>query len=342
MPLPLPQLDDHRYDDLVADALAFIPAIYPAWTNHNPSDPGITLVELLAWLTEMVLYRLDEVPASSVVAFLQLLNEEAAGWSAVEQQAIAADQARLDEHIHRAILKVRERYRAVTPGDYEYLALANAWQASVSSATLPRIVRARCFEQRNLAVEGGILVEAPAHVSLVVISDERQEWPAASPDVCAALWQFFDARRLLATRHHIAGPAYVPISIQATLVLRADARPERALLSASDALATLFHPLRGGADGDGWEFGRHMYVSDVYALLQELPLVDYVIEVSMFASDGTARTILEQGNSIGVALYDHELPQIETSTVQARDIRNIVYQLRNGRAVALATNGAER
>ena len=54
MAIELPNLDDHTYAELVDEARASIPVLYPAWTDHNPSDPGMTLVELLAWLAETV------------------------------------------------------------------------------------------------------------------------------------------------------------------------------------------------------------------------------------------------------------------------------------------------
>src|SRR5262249_12635681 len=63
--IELPDLDDRTFDDLVADARARIPSLAPAWTDHNPSDPGIVLLELFAWLAEIVLYRLDRVPDRS-------------------------------------------------------------------------------------------------------------------------------------------------------------------------------------------------------------------------------------------------------------------------------------
>ena len=59
MPLQLPDLDDRRFNDLLVEALVRIPADSPEWTNLNPSDPGITLVELLAHLTDVLLYRLN-------------------------------------------------------------------------------------------------------------------------------------------------------------------------------------------------------------------------------------------------------------------------------------------
>ena len=62
MTLPTPNLDDRTFDDIVEEAIRLIPQYCPEWTNYNPSDPGITLVELFAWMTEMILYRLNKVP----------------------------------------------------------------------------------------------------------------------------------------------------------------------------------------------------------------------------------------------------------------------------------------
>ncbi|MFW5667313.1 MAG: baseplate protein J, partial [Coleofasciculus sp.] len=62
MSLPLPNLDDRTYADLVEEARSLIPIECPEWTDHNPSDTGIILIELFAWLTEMVLYRVNRIP----------------------------------------------------------------------------------------------------------------------------------------------------------------------------------------------------------------------------------------------------------------------------------------
>jgi hypothetical protein len=57
MPLTVPSLDDRTYQDLRDEALARIPVHTPEWTNFNESDPGVTLIELFAFLTENLLYR---------------------------------------------------------------------------------------------------------------------------------------------------------------------------------------------------------------------------------------------------------------------------------------------
>ncbi|SDK80913.1 putative baseplate assembly protein [Nonomuraea jiangxiensis] len=61
MPFPLPRLDDRRWRDLVDEARSLIPYRAPGWTDHNVSDPGITLAELFAWVAEMDLFQLDQI-----------------------------------------------------------------------------------------------------------------------------------------------------------------------------------------------------------------------------------------------------------------------------------------
>ncbi|MCE9573716.1 MAG: putative baseplate assembly protein [Deltaproteobacteria bacterium] len=72
--IPPPKLDDRTYNDIVAEAVGMIPRYAPEWTNHNPSDPGITLIELAAWMTDLILHRLNQVPEKNYVAFLNLLG----------------------------------------------------------------------------------------------------------------------------------------------------------------------------------------------------------------------------------------------------------------------------
>lgn len=70
--LPLPKLDDRRWADLVEEARSLIPLHAPEWTDHNLSDPGITLIELLAWLAEQDLFRIDRVGDDQVRKLLSL------------------------------------------------------------------------------------------------------------------------------------------------------------------------------------------------------------------------------------------------------------------------------
>ncbi|MCA9673938.1 MAG: putative baseplate assembly protein [Kofleriaceae bacterium] len=72
--IPPPKLDDRSFQDIVEEAISMIPRYAPEWTNHNPSDPGITLIELAAWMTDLLLFRLNQVPEKNYIAFLNLLG----------------------------------------------------------------------------------------------------------------------------------------------------------------------------------------------------------------------------------------------------------------------------
>ncbi|MEU7699036.1 putative baseplate assembly protein [Streptomyces sp. NPDC039028] len=74
MALPSPNLDDRRFQQLVDEAKRYVQQRAPEWTDHNVSDPGVTLIETFAYLVDQVLYRLNRVPDKNYHAFLDLLG----------------------------------------------------------------------------------------------------------------------------------------------------------------------------------------------------------------------------------------------------------------------------
>ena len=74
MPIRPPALDDRSFDDLVAELLSRIPAHTPEWTHPRAGDPGRTLIELVAWLGDTVLYRANLIPERQRLAYLRLLG----------------------------------------------------------------------------------------------------------------------------------------------------------------------------------------------------------------------------------------------------------------------------
>jgi hypothetical protein len=74
MPLPLPNLDDRDFDQLVKEARRRIQQSSPAWTDLTPGDPGMVILELFAHLTETMLYRLNRLPEKAYIAFLSLIG----------------------------------------------------------------------------------------------------------------------------------------------------------------------------------------------------------------------------------------------------------------------------
>ncbi len=315
MPIPLPSLDDRSYADLTAQAQALIPALDPAWTDYNPSDPGIALVELLAWLTEMLLFQVDQVTPASTEKFLKLLNGP--DWTRPPDLS-------LDAAIRQTVVAQRERYRAVTAGDYEWLAL-NTWPQTAQAGTLPgggRLSRVHCLPRRDLTVTDPAVrrADAPAHVSLVVLP----EVPGTDGGnaLYDALWQFFDERRTLTTRHHVVGPGYLPVQISANLALHPDAPPAQTLDAANQALKDFYDPLAGGPGRAGWPFGRPVYASEAATVLERVPLVNYVEDVQVSAPDAPGRVQEDaSGNQVAVVLDDGELVQLQATPLVAYDVR---------------------
>ncbi|MDJ0597830.1 MAG: baseplate J/gp47 family protein [Crocosphaera sp.] len=72
--LDSPNLDDRTWQEIVDQAKSLIPTYAPEWTDHNPSDLGITLIELFAWLVEGLTYRLNRVPNKNFIEFLNLIG----------------------------------------------------------------------------------------------------------------------------------------------------------------------------------------------------------------------------------------------------------------------------
>ncbi|MFW6720207.1 putative baseplate assembly protein [Streptomyces sp. MAR4 CNY-716] len=74
MALPSPNLDDRRFQQLVDEAKRYVQQRTPEWTDHNVSDPGVTLIETFAYMVDQLLYRLNRVPDKNYTAFLDLLG----------------------------------------------------------------------------------------------------------------------------------------------------------------------------------------------------------------------------------------------------------------------------
>ncbi len=263
MALPLPNLDNRTYAELVAEARSLIPVEFPEWTDHNPSDTGIVLIELLAWLTEMTLYRANRIPDKNYETFLKILNGT--------DSTVPIE---LETAIRETVLSLRERYRAANTEDFEHLVLED-WQTTSMAQSLGAqgvVRRVKCIPERNLAVSNAV---APGQISLVIVPDapETELRPQPTRALQAALWEWLDHRRLLTTRHHIVAPDYISVQLSAQLQLERGAQGSTVRQQALSAIREFFHPLR-------WPFGRSVYSSEVYQLLDNIPGVDYVPNIT--------------------------------------------------------------
>jgi hypothetical protein len=340
MPLQLPNLDDRTYDDLVQEAISLIPAYAPEWTNYNSSDPGITLIELFAYLSEILIYRLNRVTNANRQAFLNLmvgLNEKGQ-----QQYPTPLDEETLEQEIRKTVLQLRQSDRAITCEDFERHAIA---VNQTLPATAQKVARAHCIPRRNLATGDLQSGELPGHISVVIVpalllntsaSDVLQQTTLQpTPELIQAVSNDLEQRRLLTTRVHVVSPRYVQIGVQLEIHLKRDALESTVRPLVENTLKRFLHPLLGGTEGKGWIFGRSVFVSEIYQLLDQLSGVEFVAPAAnqpelnlrdrqnlSSAVSGDRLLKNDRGDLIGIQLFLNEL--VNLSQMQLTFISPVV------------------
>lgn len=284
MPLPQANLDTRRFDDLVAEMRALIPRYAPEWTNHNASDPGITLIELLAWVTEATLYRINRVPEATSLEFAKLLlgHVEEEEWRKqpldkrighiygryLEVGEETDTKKQLEAVVGYAVKVFNEPYRAVTAEDFAREA-KRAGNGNVS--------RVRVLSDGGDGQVVAVLVPAAAR----------------EPDepLLVQVKKHLDARRLVGTRVLVRGPLYTPVKLDIKAVLKTNTRSDVVEKEVHDRLVKYFHPLSGGRDGRGWPFGRPVSVFELYHLIEAAEGIEHVESIVM-NGDSTLKEIV--------------------------------------------------
>jgi hypothetical protein len=291
-----PRLDDRSFEQLALEGRSLIPRHTREWTNHNPSDPGITLLELFAYLTEALVFQLDQVPEATLERLLRLAGTCRVGPATAKEP--------IDQAVRRALNQLEASSRAVTAAEFEALAERvplSPGLAPVARAKLVRMVDERCTHP---APHPG---EPVAMAVLVVVPDDpASDRPAPTPAMLAELLSGLQERRILTTRLHVVGPAYVGVRVEAVVVRR----PGSGLTAAqvAEAIAEFLHPLRGGPDGRGWPFGRTVYRSELLQRLESLAPVDHVDRLVVGVADAAVGAVREEGVDLPEAALVHAPP----------------------------------
>lgn len=157
---------------------------------------------------------------------------------------------------------LRHRGRAVGPDDYEDLACRGA----------PGVVRARCLAARDLGADPLGRQAAPGCVSLAILPrDAHDPAPHPSPELLASVRAFLQARSPSDAQLRLSAPMYVRLDIEIEIVVRAGAEPSSLARICEDLLTRFLHPVVGGPDGNGWDFGRWPHTSELRAALRGIP-----------------------------------------------------------------------
>jgi predicted phage baseplate assembly protein len=181
-----------------------------------------------------------------------------------------AEEEELTDTRRRALLDLRTPYQAVTSPDYEYLAKATPALRVARAKALP-LLEPPAFTARN-----GL-------VTVAVVPFGLSPKPLPSDGFMRTVCEHLNRHRLITTDVRVIPPDYVQVSVEATVLLkpRVSAATVRADIEA--ALKKFLHPLHGGVGGAGWEFGRSVYQSEIYQVIEGVRGVDCVMRVALAA-----------------------------------------------------------
>jgi hypothetical protein len=261
MPLPVPVLDDRSFEQLLVEGRSLIPRYTREWTNHNVSDPGITLLELFAYLIETAIFQLDQVPEESIELFLRLVGE-----CRLPGESVAAATG-------RALRTLDRPPRAVTGPELARTALALLGERpEPARAEFVALEDPQCPGTATPFADGAQL----GVVTLMLGAESPGRYGTED-----RLFRLLREHAPLATRLHVVEVRFARIGIRAVVARRTASGVTRE--DVLEALAGFLDPSTGGEDGAGWPFGRAVYRSELFQLLERLPGVDHVEELDVTA-----------------------------------------------------------
>jgi hypothetical protein len=281
------------FDALVREGRALIPVHAPAWTDHNPADPGITLLELLAYVTEVLAWRLARVTPQARLQLLRLLRGERwPGWEALRE----APAAQVDHAIDLAVRELGAAECAVTANDFERLAAA----AARSALGPGRPVRALCrpgVDATRPARPGSVRAHARAHVTVVLLPRDELDAEAMAR-LCARVREDLAPRCLLTTRLHVVAPVPLHVAIGARIAPRPDADRARVREAVAQAL-------RRCADGGPVRLTR------IAELIDAAEGVDHVEDVFVRSIGPRADTLEGTAARLGLQVGRQATPGVD-------------------------------
>jgi len=194
-----------------------------------------------------------------------------------EPAAGGFDRESLDQVMLRGPHSIKNRGRAVTTEDFEWVARQASGQ----------VARARCLANTKLGASG-VLLESPGWVTLVIVPDEEGDRPMPADTLLSAVKAAVAQHCLagLAERVDAVGPVYVELTVEVTLAAQRDVE-DKVLERRVDAnLRRFLHPLRGGFDGGGWDLGRSVSLPEIMRVVRATPGVDRVLSIGLRSADG--------------------------------------------------------
>ncbi len=238
-----------------------------------------------------VLYRTHDGAAGNVgagaITVLRNPSDDLADIRTVTNPEAAAggsDAETVDEVKQRGPWVLKHRHQAVTHRGFE-------WLAREASS---EVARAYCLSARN--PKG---LPEPGWVTVVIIPESTAAKPTPNPALVRRVKEYLRDLALTnlttgVNRIYVKGPEYIEARVRARIVPWNPAKADEVEFAVLERLDTFLHPLQGGSKGEGWELGRDVYPSEVYAEIEAVPGVDHVVHVRFLGSMRQQRLYLKK------------------------------------------------
>ena len=192
--------------------------------------------------------------------------EEAAGGKSAESIEQAKDRAKKD---------FRTISRAITSKDYEDLALSTPGL---------RVARAEAIPNYDPDYP---CVSIPGTVTVVAVPQARGErvTPVPGKGFLQTVLNHLEMKRLVTTDVHVIGPEYVKVSVMCRIRIKKKSSETEVEKRVREKLEGFLDPLKGGPDGNGWSFGRAVYASEIYQIIDNVEGVEYATSVFLSAEN---------------------------------------------------------
>ncbi|HWP92872.1 MAG TPA: putative baseplate assembly protein [Thermodesulfobacteriota bacterium] len=193
-----------------------------------------------------------------------------------------ADTATLDEMLEIGPAMISHRNRAVTVEDFEWL----------SKQASRKVVKARCLPNTNNKKQTEV-----GWVTIIIVPDSLDAKPFPSLELRKIVQRYLEscsANTLSNARHiFVDGPLYLDVDISVDVYVDSIDVASEVEREVRRILNSFLHPLTGGPEGQGWDFGRYVSASDVYALLESIDGVDHVENLRFNYNGTTAEDTVE-------------------------------------------------
>lgn len=274
MSIPQPDLYTQKYKDISDEMLASIPKYTQKWTNHNPSDPGIVILEMLSWIMDTMLYRIDVIPEEMYVSFLRLV----AGSAGLKDIESLLKKQSLDPHYTKILTLLEEvesgdkksieeiksavftflgsRFRAVTKEDFQILAI----EATANS--------------KDSQVKRAIVSAKGKKVEVIIVPNNWDDLLKHGNDpgyetLIKIVSDYLDPRRLIGTLVEVKRPVFTEIRMNMKVDFSPRVNDAKVKEEIKNRIRTFLDPFEGGDQGNGWAYGRPLTIYEIAHLVED-------------------------------------------------------------------------